>query len=294
VIIKLKKMKCQPLVSIIIPFLNPGYWLTEAIDSALAQTYTNLEIILIDDGSVDEDAAIALKYCDRFPDRIFYYMHESHVNKGLAASRNLGLSKAQGIFIAFLDADDCWMPAKLTEQLGLFEAMPEIQVVCEASLFWYSWNDPKKENSIIQIGVQPGVYNPPELMKKLYPFGEGQPPCPSGIIIKREVIDRCGGFEESFSGIYQLYEDQAFLFKVYSSEIIYISNQANNLYRKRENSMSSAANNPEIYNAVRKYYANWIEGYLDKLPYHDPIIDSLLSSFMNSLSTKEIQPGITL
>ena len=287
-------MNSQPLVSIIIPFLNPGYWLTEAIDSVLAQTYTNLEIILIDDGSVDEDAAIALKYCGRFPGRIFYYMHESHVNKGLTASRNLGLSKARGTLIAFLDADDCWMPAKLTEQLSLFEAMPEIQVICEASLFWYNWNDVEKENSIMQIGAEPGVYNPPQLMELLYPFGEGQPPCPSGIIIKREVIDRCGGFEESFSGIYQLYEDQAFLFKVYSSEIIYISNQVNNLYRKRENSMSSAANNLEIYNTVRKFYANWIENYLTKISGHNPAIDSLLATFKNSLVYTETQPGIAL
>lgn len=287
-------MNSQPLVSIIIPFLNPGDWLTEAIDSVLAQTYTNLEIILIDDGSVDEDAAIALKYCGRFPGRIFYYMHESHVNKGLTASRNLGLSKARGTLIAFLDADDCWMPAKLTEQLSLFEAMPEIQVICEASLFWYNWNDVEKENSIMQIGAEPGVYNPPQLMELLYPFGEGQPPCPSGIIIKREVIDRCGGFEESFSGIYQLYEDQAFLFKVYSSEIIYISNQVNNLYRKRENSMSSAANNLEIYNTVRKFYANWIENYLTKISGHNPAIDSLLATFKNSLVYTETQPGIAL
>ncbi len=276
-------MNYDPLVSIIIPFLNPGNWLTEAIESVLSQTYTNLEIILIDDGSVDEDAAIAIKYSERFSGKIFYYTHESRVNKGLTASRNLGLSKARGTLIAFLDADDCWMPAKLTEQLSLFEAMPEIQMICEASLFWYSWNDPEKENSIVQIGVEPGVYNPPQLMKLLYPFGEGQPPCPSGIIIKREVIDRCGGFEESFSGIYQLYEDQAFLFKIYSSEVIYISNQVNNLYRKRENSMSSAANNPEIYNTVRKFYANWIESYLAKIPGHNPVIDSLLAAFKNSL-----------
>jgi glycosyltransferase involved in cell wall biosynthesis len=287
-------MNNQPVVSIIIPFLNPGHWLTDAIESVLAQTYTSFEIILIDDGSVEEDAAIALKYCRRFPGKVFYYMHESHVNKGLTASRNLGLAKARGALIAFLDADDCWMPAKLTEQLGLFETMPEVQMICEASLFWYSWNNPEKENNIVQIGVPSGVYTPPQLIKLLYPFGEGQPPCPSGIIIKREVIDRCGGFEESFSGIYQLYEDQAFLFKIYSREIIYISNQVNNQYRKREDSMSSAANNLEIYNTVRKFYANWVESYLAKIPDHNPIIDTLLTAFKKSLVYAETQPGITL
>lgn len=273
----------NPLVSIIIPFLNPGLWLAEAIDSVLQQTYTNFEIILIDDGSVEEDTAIAINFCNRFKGEIFYYMHENHANKGLTASRNLGLSKAHGEFIAFLDADDCWMPAKLTEQLYLFEKMPEVQMICEASLFWFNWNDAEKENINVFIGAPQGIYTPPQLIKLLYPFGKGQPPCPSGIIIKREAIERSGGFEESFSGVYQLYEDQAFLFKIYSREKIYISAQVNNFYRKRENSMSSASGNAEIYNTVRKFYANWVESYLAKFPLKNDEIFSLLNEFKDSL-----------
>ena len=68
-------------------------------------------------------------------------------------------------------------------------------------------------DEFVEIGVPQGVYQPPLLMKYLYPLGDGQPPCPSGIIVNREALQRSGGFEERFSGIYQLYEDQAFLSK---------------------------------------------------------------------------------
>ena len=69
------------------------------------------------------------------------------------------------------------------------------------------------------------------------------------------------GFEERFSDIYQLYEDQAFLSKVYSKEIIYISAAANNLYRKRPDSMASAANDAALYKKVRLFYLEFLEEY---------------------------------
>ncbi|MEP6685061.1 MAG: glycosyltransferase family 2 protein [Parafilimonas sp.] len=272
-----------PLISVIIPFLNPGTWLTEAIVSVINQTYTNWELILIDDGSVEQDSNIAIAYSKEFPGKIFYVEHDGHVNKGLTVSRNVGIEKASGELIAFLDADDCWLPHKLTNQLEIFKCFPEVQMICEASCFWYSWKDAHKEDVVIQIGVPQGIYHPPELMKKLYPLGEGQPPCPSGIIIKKEALQRSGGFEERFSGIYQLYEDQAFLSKIYSKEIIYISAEAYNLYRKRDNSMSSAAGNEQLYKKVRLFYYAWLKEYFSKsLPVNDEIIQ-LIADFKNKL-----------
>ena len=96
-------------------------------------------------------------------------------------------------------------------------------MVCEASWFWFSWNDANAKDYIQLIGAPKGIYAPPQLMKILYPLGEGQPPCPTGIIITKEALERAGGFEERFSGEYQLYEDQAFLSKIYASEIVFIS-----------------------------------------------------------------------
>ncbi len=254
-------MNNESLVSVIIPFYNAGTWLEEAIKSVLHQTYTYWEVILIDDGSLLQDTAIAKEYAAAFPEKIFYIQHDGHVNRGLTISRNAGIQHARGEIIAFLDADDFWLPEKLQHQLDIFNRFPGVTVICEASCFWYSWKDAAAKDEIVEIGVPEGIYQPTELMKLLYPLGEGQPPCPSGIITMKEVLERSSGFEERFSGIYQLYEDQAFLSKVYSREIIYISATANNLYRKRPDSMCSAANDENLYKKVRLFYLNFLEEY---------------------------------
>lgn len=174
----------KPLVSVIIPFLNPGEWLTEAIDSVLSQSYFKWEIILIDDGSIEKDSVLAKSYSLRYPEKIKYIEHPGHINKGLTASRNYGISFSKGEYISFLDADDYWLPEKLSNQVELFNLFPEAAMICEASRFWYSWNDKNKEDIHVNVGAEPGLYQPCELTKKLYPIGIEQPPCPSGIIIK--------------------------------------------------------------------------------------------------------------
>src|SRR5438093_8888063 len=110
-------MKDHPLVSSIIIFFNAEKYFAEAIDSALAQTYPNWELILCDDGSTDGSTQIARKYAERYPDRVRYCEHEGHVNRGMSATRNLGLRHARGELIAWLDADDVWLPHKLARQV---------------------------------------------------------------------------------------------------------------------------------------------------------------------------------
>jgi glycosyltransferase involved in cell wall biosynthesis len=265
-----------PLISVILCFLNPGCWLDEAVDSVIAQTYPNWELILVDDGSVVSDGDRAKRFALAFPTRVKYTDHANHRNIGLTASRNVGISLAKGSFVAFLDADDYWYPGKLAHQLSLFERFPGIGMICEASRFWYSWNDVRKENPVIEIGVPEGLYFPRELIKVLYPLHTGQPPCPSGIILRSAIFKDAGAFEEAFSGIYQLYEDQAFLAKMYLTQTIYISATANNKYRKHQHSMSGAASDANLYAKVRNYYLDWLTDYLEKQKIEDAGIWSLI------------------
>src|SRR5260221_1467443 len=102
----------EPLVSVIIAFLNEQRFLEEAIKSVLEQDYKHWELLLVDDGSTDPSTGIALKYADTFPNKIIYCEHADHINKGLSASRNHGIRRARGSLVAFLDADDVWLPAK--------------------------------------------------------------------------------------------------------------------------------------------------------------------------------------
>ncbi len=110
------------LVSVIIPSYNSAAYLAEAIDSAFKQTFKNIEIIVIDDGSSDNTADIIKPYLNR----IQYYKKQ---NAGPASARNVGLSHAKGDYVAFLDADDVWVPEKLEKQLKLIESNPAIGIV---------------------------------------------------------------------------------------------------------------------------------------------------------------------
>src|SRR5215469_15347588 len=101
-------MSNQPLVSIVVIFCNASCFLREAIDSIFAQTYNNWELLLVDDGSSDGSTAIAYRCSERHRRRVRYLQHSGHANRGMSASRNLGIRNARGAYIAFLDADDAW------------------------------------------------------------------------------------------------------------------------------------------------------------------------------------------
>ena len=275
-----------PLVSVIIPFLNGGHWLAEAIESVISQSYPHWEAILIDDGSEEETTNIAKGYSHRYPEKIIYTDHSGHINKGVTISRNTGIGLSTGSFIAFLDADDRWLQEKLLYQVELFKQHPTAEMVCESSQFWYSWSNAKEEDVIVNIGVEPDrLYHPPELIKSLYPLGKGAPPCPTGIMIKKEAFNRSGGFEESFAGVYQLYEDQAFLSKIYLHENVYVSGTPNNLYRKRPGSLTESANDEKHYKKVRLFFLNWLKEYVKLHHIEDDTLMELITSALTEINS---------
>src|SRR5487761_1421423 len=103
-------MKDQPLVTAIIPAYNYGPLVVEAVESACAQTYPRMEVIVVDDGSTDDTQGRLRPYLDR----IRYIRQE---NRGLSAARNTGIQAAQGEWNALLDADDVWHPQKTAVQI---------------------------------------------------------------------------------------------------------------------------------------------------------------------------------
>jgi glycosyltransferase involved in cell wall biosynthesis len=250
-----------PEVSIVLCFYNEEKYMEETIESILNQTFTSWELLLVDDGSTDKSIDLALAYAQRYPDRIFYLCHEDHANRGLSASRNAGIKRARGAYVAFIDADDIWLPHKLAFQLTIFQRYPEVSVVLEASLYWHSWYYQRKD-MVVPVGAeQDQVYRAPELMLQLYPLGKGAAPCPSGIMVKRSVFSS-SLFEESFRGMYQMYEDQAFLCKLYLKENIYVSSACHNKYRQRPASLVSSVFENGKYHTVRQHYLEWFENYL--------------------------------
>jgi glycosyltransferase involved in cell wall biosynthesis len=110
------------VISVIIPTYNSGKFISEAIQSVLRQTCTDYEIIVIDDGSTDNTSGIIEK---NFPQVRYFYIP----NQGVSRARNYGIGRACGEFIAFLDADDLWLPEKLEKQLKVFNADHELMLV---------------------------------------------------------------------------------------------------------------------------------------------------------------------
>ncbi len=182
-----------PKISIITCFLNVEQYLEEMIESVLQQEYENWELLLIDDGSTDNSTSIAKKYVSRYPGKIIYREHNGHSNRGASASRNVGIDMATGEFIAFLDADDVWLPDLLSCLLTLMQAH-SVALVCEASEYWYDWSNTERQNVIIPVGTeQDRYYAPPQLMLNLYPLGKGAAPCPCGMLVKKESVKNTEG-----------------------------------------------------------------------------------------------------
>ena len=112
------------LVSVIIPVFNCERFLGDAIESVLRQNHSNLEILVIDDGSTDGSRSVAESFAG-----VHSFRQE---NRGIAAARNAGIEQAQGEILAFLDADDLWVEGKLALQLDLLRKHPEAQIVAGA------------------------------------------------------------------------------------------------------------------------------------------------------------------
>jgi glycosyltransferase involved in cell wall biosynthesis len=170
----------SPITSVIIPTYNRWPLVAEAVDSVLAQSFQDIEIIVVDDGSTDGTTNRLAKFDGRL--RLF-----TTTRRGVAAARNFGVSQAQGCYVAFLDSDDLWLPGKLETQIAFLDRHPEIQI-CQTDEIW------------VRNGVR---VNPKAMHRK--PSGDifvrSLDLClisPSAVMMTRELFQRIGGFDESF------------------------------------------------------------------------------------------------
>lgn len=258
-----------PLVSVIVPVYNGERFFTETIESVLAQDLQNFELLLVDDGSSDASVELARAYAANHPERVRCLEHDGHVNKGLSASRNLGIHHAKGEFLAFLDADDIWRPTKLREQLAIMRDHPEVGMVTGSANYWESWAG--GNDWVVQTGdVRDTPRYPPHTAIALYPLGRAPAPCPSDIMLRRELVQRVGFSDDRFRGIYSLYEDQTFLAKIYLAVPVYFSSRVWIDYRQHPQSMLATLLQDGHYDEVRQFYLSWYREYLKILPSPPP------------------------
>lgn len=154
-------------ISVIIPTYNARHYVHAAVDSALAQTYRDIEVVVVDDGSYDGTCDLLKQ---KYGGRITYLYKE---NGGPASARNLGISKSVGRFIAFLDADDMWKPDKLERQLEAFDEQTHL-VGCG-------------ENTLNDGSVQKITFDDLVLKNRF---------ANSGVLVKRSALEQVGMFDE--------------------------------------------------------------------------------------------------
>ena len=170
----------MPKVSIIIPAYNQEQFVTQAVDSALAQTYPNVEVIVIDDGSTDGTRDVLANYGKKIK-----YIHQQ--NKGLAGARNTGILAAQGDYLLFLDSDDIIPPSKLELQVPLLETQPEFGLVYSA---WQCVNEDCTQVLLeYRMNKQGNLLR--DLLRRTFFC------IPAAAIIRRECLERVGLFDES-------------------------------------------------------------------------------------------------
>ena len=116
------KQQGEPLVTVVIPTYNRADYIAETIESVLSQTYRNIEVIVIDDGSTDGTAQVVAPFIPRVS-----YVQQENAERG--ASRNHGLRLARGKYVAFLDSDDVWLPTKVADDVAYLEARPDVGLI---------------------------------------------------------------------------------------------------------------------------------------------------------------------
>ncbi len=254
-------MPVKPQVSVIMIFLNAEPFLADAIRSVLAQTYDRWELLLVDDGSSDASTDRARWAAAQAPERVRYLEHAHHQNHGMSASRNLGLSRAQGHYIACLDADDVWVPHTLAEQVARLESTPEAAMVYGPARWWYSWTGhpaDRARDEVQPLAFPPDrVIEPPQLL--LHLLQNYQLYTPTGVLTRRTVIDRVGGFEPAFRG---LYEDQVVLAKIGLEAPVLQAQACWYHYRQHPASCCQVARSAGHHAAARRTFLRWLTAYV--------------------------------
>lgn len=220
-------MNHEPLVSIIMPSYNTGTFIEESIESVMAQTYQNWELIIVDDCSTDNSVKVIESHLDT---RIKLLVNIE--NSGAAVSRNRAIREASGKYVAFLDSDDVWLPTKLEKQIGFMEENHH-------SFTYHKYGFMNQESKLLPL-----VMSGPKYIAKFGYYLFNWAGCLS-VVYNAEKV-----------GLLQIENlkkrnDYAFWLKITRRFPCYLLEESLALYRRREGSMSSVSH----WELVKSHYA---------------------------------------
>jgi glycosyltransferase involved in cell wall biosynthesis len=243
----------NPLVSILIPVYNTEKYVAEAIESALNQTYKNIEIIIVDDGSTDKSWEIIESYRQKYPDKIKTYRQK---NKGACAARNKAFELSSGQYIQYLDADDLLAPDKIEHQIKYFDGSGNDDFVVNGR--WGRF----KESISEEI-----VWGPHEsIQKNLKPIDwilKNQMSQTSCWLTPRNLVLKAGKWDETL----KKNQDGEFFCRVLlQTGKIYFSSEAQVYYRNSDNSITNKFSYESAFNTLVSYelYMQHLAKYLNQ------------------------------
>lgn len=185
-------MTASPSISVVVPCYNAERWIAATLRSVLAQDWPGLEIIVVDDGSADGSAALVQR---EFPN----VMLIRQPNAGVAAARNRGIERARGDWVAFIDADDIWLPGKLRAQWQALAGAPQARMACSAWRVWASSQPEPPALLLAETAAQAG-----DAQRWAGPSGWIYPQLLLGcqvwtstVLVQRALLAEIGGFDTS-------------------------------------------------------------------------------------------------
>lgn len=224
--------EAAPLISVVLPVYNGAPYLTEAIDSVLSQTFRNFELIIIDDGSSDDSAAVISSYKDR---RIRFIQQD---NQGLSATLNILISLAKGTYIARQDQDDISMPDRFSKQVAFLEAHPDCGMVGTWASIWEGTNPTDRVHQ-----------HPPDSLQLKFELLFDNPFVHSSMMIRKTAFEEVGGYSIDENRQppedYELWSRIARKFRVANiPEVLHV-------YREVPRSMSRSGDNPFLQQLLK-------------------------------------------
>ncbi len=250
------------LVSIVLPFLNMARFLPSAVESVLAQTYPEWEMILVDDGSRPEEGREARAIAARLGPRARVLTHADGGTHGASAARNLGIASTHGAYVALLDADDIWLPGKLARQVEALQRHSQAAMTFARVRYFSDDSQAAAEFDQPFGALREGVYVPPRLTLEFLRDASVYP-CPTAVLVRREALNVVGGFDPRFR---RVRTDLVAWTKINTRFPVHADAQVVARYRQHAASAVAQMTAAGEYLRYELAFYDWLLRYIESLP----------------------------
>lgn len=247
----------RPLISVVTIVKDGQDFIGEAIESVRSQSWDHWELQLVDDGSQDGTLDLMHDAARVDPDRIFVHRHPNGENRGMSASRNLGLRQSRGDAVTWLDHDDVMLPRKLETMWSALDRHPDAVTVVGPVRRWYSWTTAPAEDQSDVDQVFPGPFDRTLIPPSIVPlFLEERQLVPLSPMVRRTPLKALGGHIESFT---DMHEDQAFLARLLFRHPVVLIEDVLHLYRQHAQSCVANTYRMGRERDARRAFLRWLE-----------------------------------